>query len=57
MAVLMTSRLRLQLVKHRGSGGGGGRKVAVLDLYMSDPLHTQDWGRVRGATSMGNSPD
>jgi hypothetical protein len=37
-----------RLVKHRGSGGGGGRKVSVLDLYMSDQLHTQDWGRLRG---------
>ena len=37
-----------RLVKHRGSGGGGGRKVSVLDLYMSDQLHTQDWGRTRG---------
>ncbi|TWD51979.1 hypothetical protein [Pseudomonas sp. SJZ131] len=37
-----------QLVKHRGSGGGAGRKVSVLDLYMSDQLHTQDWGRLRG---------
>ncbi|RON50471.1 hypothetical protein BK666_04915 [Pseudomonas frederiksbergensis] len=37
-----------RLVKHRGSGGGGGREVSVLDLYMSDQLHTQDWGRIRG---------
>ncbi|MEO4016760.1 hypothetical protein [Pseudomonas rossensis] len=37
-----------RLVKHRGSGGGSGRKVSVLDLYMSDQLHTQDWGRIRG---------
>lgn len=36
------------LVKHRGSGGGAGRKVSVLDLYMGDELHTQDWGRIRG---------
>jgi hypothetical protein len=37
-----------RLVKHRDSGGGGGREVSVLDLYMSDQLHTQDWGRTRG---------
>ncbi|MGF6129198.1 hypothetical protein QF019_004426 [Pseudomonas frederiksbergensis] len=37
-----------RLVKHRGSGGGAGREVSVLDLYMSDQLHTQDWGRIRG---------
>ena len=37
-----------QLVKHRGSRGGGGRKVSILDLYMSDQLHTQDWDRLRG---------
>lgn len=37
------------LVKHRGSRTGGGAKVSVLDLYMSDQLHTQDWGRIRGA--------
>ncbi|UQS17477.1 hypothetical protein [Pseudomonas sp. HS6] len=36
------------LVKHRGSGGGGGRKVSVLDLYMGDELHTRDWNRIRG---------
>lgn len=37
-----------RLVKHRGSGGGAGREVSVLDLYMSDQLHTQDWGRIKG---------
>ncbi|MEO8644473.1 MAG: hypothetical protein ABI447_23905, partial [Pseudomonas sp.] len=37
-----------RLVKHRGSGGGGASRVSVLDLYMSDQLHTQDWGRTRG---------
>lgn len=36
------------LVKHRGNGGGAGRKVSVLDLYMGDELHTTDWGRIRG---------
>lgn len=36
------------LVKHRGSGGGAGRKVSVLDLYLGDELHTGDWDRVRG---------
>lgn len=38
------------LVKHRGSGGGGGRKVSVIDLYMGDELHTQDWDRVKGTS-------
>jgi hypothetical protein len=37
-----------RLVKHRGSGGRAGSKVTVLDLYMIDQLHTQDWGRLRG---------
>lgn len=36
------------LVKHRGNGGGAGRKVSVLDLYLGDELHTGDWGRIRG---------
>ncbi|MBN3863634.1 hypothetical protein HCU66_15455 [Pseudomonas frederiksbergensis] len=43
-----------RLVKHRGSGGGAGRKVSLLDLYMGDELHTQDWDRIRG-TSLYNS--
>ncbi|MGF6209035.1 hypothetical protein [Pseudomonas frederiksbergensis] len=38
-----------RLVKHRGSGGGAGRQVSVLDLYIGEELHTQDWGRTRGA--------
>ncbi|MFW9078881.1 hypothetical protein ACOI9X_06310 [Pseudomonas sp. P2757] len=36
------------LVKVRGSGGGAGRQVSVLDLYMGDELHTKDWNRKRG---------
>lgn len=36
------------LVKHRGTGGGAGRKVSVIDLYMGDELHTEDWDRPRG---------
>ncbi len=38
------------LVKHRGSGGGAGRKVSVLDLYMGDELHTGDWDRIKGTS-------
>ncbi|MFJ7792954.1 hypothetical protein [Pseudomonas sp. NPDC096950] len=38
-----------RLIKVRGDGGGVGRKVSVLDLYMGDELHTQDWNRRRGA--------
>lgn len=38
-----------RLIKVRGDGGGAGRKVSVLDLYMGDELHTQDWNRRRGA--------
>ncbi|MHC8381669.1 hypothetical protein [Pseudomonas sp. LB3P14] len=44
------------LVKHRGSGGGGGRKVSVLDLYMGDELHTQDWDRIRGISIYKSFP-
>ncbi|WJK12129.1 hypothetical protein [Pseudomonas fluorescens] len=44
------------LVKHRGSGGGAGRKVSVLDLYMSDELHTQDWDRIRGTSIYKSFP-
>lgn len=44
------------LVKHRGSGGGGGRKVSVLDLYLGDELHTQDWDRIRGRSIYESFP-
>lgn len=46
-----------QLVKHRGSGGGGGRRVSVLDLYMGDELHSRDWDRVRGQSIYESFPD
>ncbi|WP_223520869.1 Fic family protein [Pseudomonas sp. GL-B-19] len=36
------------LVKHRGTGGGAGRKVSVIDLYLGDELHTEDWDRPGG---------
>ncbi|MDD0968337.1 MULTISPECIES: hypothetical protein [Pseudomonas] len=45
------------LVKHRGSGGGAGRKVSVLDLYMGDELHTQDWDRIRGTSIYKSFPE
>lgn len=45
------------LVKHRGSGGGAGRKVSVLDLYMADELHTQDWDRVKGTSIYKSFPE
>lgn len=45
------------LVKVRGSGGGAGRKVSVLDLYMGDELHSQDWNRVRGTSIYQSFPD
>lgn len=44
------------LVKHRGSGGGAGRKVSVLDLYMGGELHTQDWDRIRGTSIYKSFP-
>jgi hypothetical protein len=44
------------LVKHRGSGGGAGRKVSVLDLYMGDELHTQDWDRIKGTSIYKSFP-
>lgn len=44
------------LVKHRGSGGGAGRKVSVLDLYMGDELHTRDWDRIRGTSIYESFP-
>ncbi|WP_085667813.1 MULTISPECIES: hypothetical protein [unclassified Pseudomonas] len=45
------------LVKHRGSGGGAGRKVSVLDLYMGDELHTQDWDRIKGTSIYKSFPN
>lgn len=45
------------LVKHRGSGGGAGRKVSVLDLYMGDELHRQEWDRVKGSSIYQSFPD
>lgn len=45
------------LVKHRGSGGGAGRKVSVLDLYMGDELHTQDWDRIKGTSIYKSFPE
>jgi hypothetical protein len=36
------------LVKHRGTGGGAGRRVSVVDLYLGDELHTKDWDRAKG---------
>jgi hypothetical protein len=45
------------LVKHRGSGGGAGRKVSVLDLYMGNELHTQDWDRVKGTSIYKSFPE
>jgi hypothetical protein len=45
------------LVKHRGTGGGAGRTVSVLDLYMGDELHSQDWDRARGKSIYQSFPD
>ena len=45
------------LVKHRGSGGGAGRRVSVLDLYMGDELHTQDWDRIKGTSIYKSFPE
>lgn len=45
------------LVKHRGTGGGAGRKVSVIDLYMGDELHTQDWDRAKGSSIYQSFPD
>lgn len=45
------------LVKHRGSGGGAGRKVSVLDLYMGDELHTKDWDRLKGTSIYKSFPE
>lgn len=45
------------LVKHRGTGGGAGRKVSVVDLYMGDELHTEDWDRAKGKSIYQSFPD
>jgi hypothetical protein len=45
------------LVLVRGKGGGGGRKVSVLDLYMGDELHTQNWNRYRGRSIYADFPN
>ncbi|EJM17775.1 hypothetical protein PMI21_02484 [Pseudomonas sp. GM18] len=45
------------LVKHRGTGGGAGRKVSVLDLYMGDELDNQDWDRATGKSIYQSFPD
>lgn len=45
------------LVKHRGTGGGAGRRVSVVDLYLGDELHTQDWDRARGTSIYESFPD
>lgn len=44
------------LVKHRGTGGGAGRKVSVIDLYMGDELHTEDWDRISGESIYKSFP-
>ncbi|MFS2069257.1 hypothetical protein ACEN9D_10905 [Pseudomonas sp. CT11-2] len=45
------------LVKHRGTGGGAGRRVSVVDLYLGDELHTQDWDRTKGSSIYEAFPD
>ncbi|WP_019579338.1 hypothetical protein [Pseudomonas mandelii] len=45
------------LVKHRGTGGGAGRRVSVVDLYLGDELHTQDWDRAKGTSIYQSFPD
>ncbi|PQP00583.1 hypothetical protein C5612_21740 [Pseudomonas frederiksbergensis] len=45
------------LVKHRGTGGGAGRRVSVVDLYLGDELHTQDWDRAKGTSIYEAFPD
>ncbi|WLG47580.1 hypothetical protein [Pseudomonas sp. FP1740] len=45
------------LVKHRGMGGGAGRRVSVVDLYLGDELHTQDWDRAKGTSIYQSFPD
>ncbi|HEX4549569.1 hypothetical protein [Pseudomonas sp.] len=44
------------LVLVRGTGGGGGRKISVVDLYMGDELHTQNWDRPRGRSIYAQHP-
>lgn len=44
------------LVKHRGLGGGAGRQVSVLDLYMGDELHSKDWDRLKGTSIYKSFP-
>ncbi|MET0776475.1 MAG: hypothetical protein ABWZ65_13475 [Pseudomonas mandelii] len=44
------------LVKHRGTGGGAGRKVSVIDLYMGDELHSEEWDRVNGESIYNSFP-
>ncbi|MCF4994683.1 hypothetical protein GIW70_13375 [Pseudomonas syringae] len=44
------------LVKHRGTGGAAGRKVSIVDLYMGDELHSQDWDRARGTSLYASFP-
>jgi len=44
------------LVLVRGTGGGSGRKVSVVDLYMGDELHTQNWDRPRGRSIYEQHP-
>ncbi|MHB2247490.1 hypothetical protein ACX64O_11510 [Pseudomonas fitomaticsae] len=46
-----------RLVKHRGNGGGTGRKVSVLDLYIGEELHTQDWDRIKGTSIYKSFPE
>lgn len=44
------------LVKHRGTGGGAGRKVSVIDLYLGDELHTEEWDRPKGNSIYDSFP-
>ncbi|MHC8344436.1 hypothetical protein [Pseudomonas sp. RT6P73] len=44
------------LVKHRGTGGGAGRKVSVIDLYMGDELHSEEWDRITGESIYKSFP-
>lgn len=45
------------LVKHRGTGGGNGRKVSVVDLYMGDELNSEDWNRLKGRSIYESFPN
>jgi hypothetical protein len=45
------------LVKHRGTGGGNGRKVSVVDLYMGDELNSEDWDRINGTSIYQSFPN